>query len=353
MDCTVIICTHNRAEILAQTLRAVAQQEYHDGKLEILVVDNCSVDHTRQVTEKVMAENGRSIRYLYEPNLGLSHARNCGLRYAQGEIAVFLDDDAMPLQTTWIWNLVKAYHDPQVGAAGGDVDLIWPPGGRPIWMHDFLLPNLGKTMFHYTEQTELHYPLYPFGCNISYRKTSIEQLNGFSVRLGRVGAGQILGEETELCLRLEKQGEKIVYVPEAVVGHIVSPEKLTQAWFKRRAFGRGLTEACISRLHASKPRLLFEVLRKAANIVVHFAGLMAFSALQNPSMSMFHAFNLIFSRAYIGGIFNAKFPARLKILLSPRCCGFTAGAISVFQFLIRNDPFHFISNLGKTLRLML
>ena len=299
MNCSVIICTHNRANILKQTLHSILQQKYNREKLELIVVDNCSTDHTRQVIESLIGNNRYPLRYVYELKLGLSHARNCGILYARGDVVIFIDDDSLPQSDVWIQNIVNSYLNPEVCAAGGDIDLIWPNGGRPGWVHDFLLPSLGKTMFDCTEKTELHFPLYPWGSNISFRKDSVEKLNGFSTQLGRTGMGLLSGEETELCLRLEKAGKKIVYVPDAVVLHTISPERLSKAWFKQIAFAQGLSDAYINSLHATKFRIQFELVRKTANVFVHLGGKIFFFVLRNSRMGMFCTYNLIFSWAYV------------------------------------------------------
>jgi len=84
-----IIITFNRSDELAGCLANVTQQDYPHK--EILVVDNGSVDDTR----KIVQHNFPEIRYLYlEKNLGVSGGRNHGTLAAQGEICIYLDDDA-------------------------------------------------------------------------------------------------------------------------------------------------------------------------------------------------------------------------------------------------------------------
>ena len=52
MDASIIVCTHNRAESLRDTLRALrAQQTNPDRSWELIVVDNNSHDDTRKVVE--------------------------------------------------------------------------------------------------------------------------------------------------------------------------------------------------------------------------------------------------------------------------------------------------------------
>ena len=86
---SVIIPTHNRARFLAGAVKSVLEQSYQD--FEIIVVDDCSSDHTAAMMESL----GRpEIRYLrHDRQLGGAAARNTGIHHSTGEYVAFLDDD--------------------------------------------------------------------------------------------------------------------------------------------------------------------------------------------------------------------------------------------------------------------
>jgi glycosyltransferase involved in cell wall biosynthesis len=300
MECSIVICTRNRADSLEGTLRAVLDQDYDRGNLEILVVDNGSTDRTEQVAQSFMPHSRCPLRYLYEPKVGLSHARNCATKEAQGTVILFIDDDARPFHRRWAAHLVQAYDDPQVGAAGGDLEPVWPNGKRPDWLHHFLVPPLGLTRFDNDRITELHYPRYPWGANISFRKACLEEFNGFSPELGwSAGGTMVAGEESELCLRLEKAGKKIVYVPDATVQHVILPDKLAKASLMERASGHGLSDATIDLLHARKSRVLVKLVRKCMNVVVHLGGAACFSLLRWQRMRLLSEYNVRYAGSYV------------------------------------------------------
>ena len=75
---------------------------------EILVVDNNSSDETRQVVEDLQRMYPDRIRYLFEAQQGISHARNSGIRNARGEILAFIDDDETA-GVDWLQNLTASY----------------------------------------------------------------------------------------------------------------------------------------------------------------------------------------------------------------------------------------------------
>lgn len=95
---SVVIPTYNRADCLAQTLTSVLAQTHRE--IEVLVVDDGSTDGTRAQLERWCSHDSR-LRYLYQPNRGVSAARNYGMREARGAYIALLDSD-----DTWMpWKL--------------------------------------------------------------------------------------------------------------------------------------------------------------------------------------------------------------------------------------------------------
>ena len=86
---SVIIPTYNRETTIARAIRSVIDQTWPN--FEIIVVDDCSTDHTREIVEGIGDDR---IRYIYlEQNGGASRARNTGIRHAECEYIAFLDSD--------------------------------------------------------------------------------------------------------------------------------------------------------------------------------------------------------------------------------------------------------------------
>ena len=86
---SVIIPTYNRAEFLRSSIESALKQTFTD--LEIIVSDDKSTDHTREV---VRSFKDRRIKYiLNQGNKGVSAARNLGILASEGEYIAFLDDD--------------------------------------------------------------------------------------------------------------------------------------------------------------------------------------------------------------------------------------------------------------------
>lgn len=100
---SVIIPTYNRADFLAGAIDSVLAQDY--PSFELLVVDDGSRDHTREVVDRCrhnLAARGPSawpaasapvIHYLYQENRGPAAARNLGIKQARYDLLAFLDSD--------------------------------------------------------------------------------------------------------------------------------------------------------------------------------------------------------------------------------------------------------------------
>lgn len=87
---TVVVPAFNAEATLARTLDSVLKQTH--VQLELVVVDDGSTDGTRAVAD-AFADADPRVRVLTQENLGLSEARNAGIRLARGAWITFLDSD--------------------------------------------------------------------------------------------------------------------------------------------------------------------------------------------------------------------------------------------------------------------
>src|SRR5687768_5445004 len=121
VNVTVAICTHNRADLLDQTLAALRLVRIpHDVSWELLVVDNNSTDGTSQI----ITEHRRHlpIRPLFETQLGLCAARNRAIRESRGALILWTDDDVI-VDPNWIVEYVRAAREfPDASYFGGTVE---------------------------------------------------------------------------------------------------------------------------------------------------------------------------------------------------------------------------------------
>lgn len=248
---SAIICTHNREQylgaaidsLLAQTLAQTPNQT--SQRYEIIVVDNASTDSTANIVKARLEAAGDSrLRYIYEPKLGLSVARNTGASEAKGQILAYLDDDAEASQG-WLAELVAVFDaQEKVAIAGGKITLIWPPQAQPPrWLSDDLSGSLGAYDLG-DEQLYIQQPsLTPRGLNYAVRKQFLQDVGGFDTHLGRVGKNLLSNEEQQLTRIALDQGWQVAYVPSALVAHNVAPARMKPAWFLSRSWWQGISES--------------------------------------------------------------------------------------------------------------
>ncbi len=242
MDLTVAICTYNRADSLADTLAHLceligsAQLDW-----ELFLIDNNCRDHTRQVAER-FAER-LPLRYLLEPQQGLSHGRNRALQEAQGELLVYTDDDIRPA-AGWLSAYAAARHaHPEAEYFGGPI-VPWWPQGKPGWVRDINMPLLGGLFGTYDLGGEARAysaaDMHPFGANFALRRSLFERLGPFRTDLGAMGSVPGRGEEAEYFQRARAAGAGGVYLPEAAVQHRVDAGHLSLGYLYRYGEQKGI-----------------------------------------------------------------------------------------------------------------
>lgn len=84
---SVIIPTRNRPALVRQAIESILSNGNASLPTEILLIDDSSTDETRALAARY------PVRYLRGPGVGVSAARNIGLRAAAGAYITFLDDD--------------------------------------------------------------------------------------------------------------------------------------------------------------------------------------------------------------------------------------------------------------------
>jgi glucosyl-dolichyl phosphate glucuronosyltransferase len=237
---TIAICTHDRPEMLARCLAALADADRPELPFEIMVVANACRAETLDVACRFRA--ALPLVLVEEKRPGLSHARNRAIADARGELIVWLDDDALARA-----GLLRAYEAaartfPNDAIFGGAILPLFE-AGPPDW----LAAGLAAVETVYAvRRPQAAIPFRgggvdtPFGANFAIR-TAVQRRFPFDAALGRrPGDFHAGGEEVAMIDTALAAGHKGRWVPDAIVDHVIEPVRQTEEWIWAHyaAFGR-------------------------------------------------------------------------------------------------------------------
>lgn len=232
---SIVICVHNGARRLPETVRHIALQRVEPYiPWELVIIDNGCTDDSTTVARQEWQKHRVStyMRVVKEIKLGLSYARARGFREARYEYIVLCDDD------NWLDEayVSRVYHlfsgKPNIGAAGGCGSLLYevdPPTKdlAYIFAAGPQAPSPGKVPEN---------KVYGAGCVIRHSAYEKILAGGFkSLLTDRRGAELTSGGDYELCLAIAIVGYDIWYDDQLRFTHFITKERLTWDYFLRYA----------------------------------------------------------------------------------------------------------------------
>jgi glycosyltransferase involved in cell wall biosynthesis len=245
LSISAVVCTYNRRDLLVDAIKSLMEQDIPKASYEIIVVDNASTDGTSELVREKFA-SVENLRLLFEPKQGLSAARNAAVRQCKSNIAAFIDDDAVVFP-----DFLRRYVDlfatvkPTPAVIGGEVTPIFG-APRPEWLTDEVLRRTSSHLGWSKEPCYIAADGSQWLCetNSAYRIDTLVKVGGFPESLGRVG-DSLLSGEGQVNAVLHHAGYPAYFDPRIVVRHHVPAERMTRAWFRRRAFWEGISSVLV------------------------------------------------------------------------------------------------------------
>jgi len=228
---TIIICTYNRANILADCLVSLVNQHADKGQYEVLIINNNSTDSTQQIADEY-ARNQENFKVFIEYNQGLSNARNRGISEATTEWIAYLDDDAKAKED-FVEQALYTINNYPFDFFGGMFYPWYRDTKKPKWVSD----EFGKCAINMKVISSIND--FITGCICFYRKDVLEEINGFPQNLGMSGDKIAYGEETYVQIKLIELGYKVGFSPFVIIYHLVPKYKLTLSWQVKSAYANG------------------------------------------------------------------------------------------------------------------
>ena len=210
---SVVVCTRDRPDQLESCLQSLLALD--PPGLEVVVVDNRPSD---DATERLCARY--PVRYVREPEGGLSRARNRGIIEAVGDVIAFTDDDCV-VDPAWLRGLGETLADPLVMVVNGYV--------APLE-----LETSAQYLFQVHGGFERHFERWVIdggisppvqtaglagpGANQMYRRSVFAEVGLFAEDLGR-GTPARSSEDAYAVYRVLAAGYRVAYEPSRIVWH--------------------------------------------------------------------------------------------------------------------------------------
>ena len=269
MVVSIIIPTFNRFDQLNRTLAKLLELNTSKKLFEIIVVDNGSTDTTAEVVKQhQIAHPTTTLKYFYDAIPGLLTGRHRGAQEAKGDILTFIDDDVL-VSSTWLDTIIKVMSTkPEIALLTG-TNLPLYESYPPEWLSYFWSEcEYGKhcgwlsLMDFGNDEKEIH-PNFVWGLNFTIRKNIFEQLGGFHPDNIPKAFQHFQGDgETALTRKAILHKYKAYYHPDILLYHLVTTDRMTIDYFKKRAFYQGVCDSFASFRTYNTPKILNKNLLK-------------------------------------------------------------------------------------------
>jgi cellulose synthase/poly-beta-1,6-N-acetylglucosamine synthase-like glycosyltransferase len=231
---SIIVPVKDEEKVVGRFLKAFLNADYPRGKMEIVVVEDGSVDKTVEMCEKYARQNPDQVKLVRQPKShGKPSALNCALRHVKGEIVGVFDADNVPEQDILL-KAVEYFEDPSIVAVQGRPYSINADENMLSKYISYEEAVRYETYLKGKDFLNLFVPL--TGSCYFVRRRVIEEVGGWD--------DGSLSEDMELSARLVERCYKIRYVSD-VQSWQENPASLSRLVRQRARWFRGSMEVSL------------------------------------------------------------------------------------------------------------
>jgi GT2 family glycosyltransferase len=220
MDISAVVLSFNSSRYIEKCVRSLLHcQEVSGLSIEILVIENGSVDGSVEILKKLEQEVGAALQVTYLPqNTGTTFSRNIALRKAVGASILVLDSDAYLNPDALVAMLAYQKARPQAGLVAPR--LIYPSGKFQLSVDVF--PTVGRKLQRLVALKQMEQREPPASAGpVDYAISACWLLSRQAVeRTGLLDERIFYSpEDVDYCIRLWAAGFEVHYLPDVSVVH--------------------------------------------------------------------------------------------------------------------------------------
>ncbi|MFB6089218.1 MAG: glycosyltransferase family 2 protein [Candidatus Aenigmatarchaeota archaeon] len=201
---SVVVPVYNAQDEIGRTIDALLDQDFNDS-YEIIPVNDGSSDGTREILEEYSEEHSK-VKPVNQKNQGPAAARNHGAREAKGEYILFTDSDCVPVKS-WISEMTSSLEKNGVVGVQGRYECL----NDDSTLARFVQYEVEERYERMEEEESIDFiGSYSAG----YDREVFLEVSGFDEDFRKAS-----GEDPELSYRLDKEGYRMIYNPNAIVKH--------------------------------------------------------------------------------------------------------------------------------------
>jgi len=221
---SILIPAYNEGETIGRTIESVLSLDYPKRLLDVIVINDCSTDKTKEIAEK-FAMQGK-IRLLNNtPNRGKAYSLNRALKFCRGEFVACIDADSI-VERAIIKKLLSCFHEDRVAAVAPALK-VWKSDSwlEKVQTAEYVLNTFLRKILSFMDAIHVTPGVFSM-----YRLNALKEADGFDENN--------LTEDMDMALKLHDRGY-IIETNLNAMSYTMCPGKWRELYRQRLRWYRG------------------------------------------------------------------------------------------------------------------